>query len=208
MGLKAGFLASLAGISLTGITLTGCTNSAPPQGGANDPAVVMHSATPSTGHASPGGSPVASGSGQSTASTGPEPSAGPKTKQGAQAAAARFINLYYARQFANSWGLLTLDARQLISRAAWIDVHNTCAPRAATVQKSITSVVLFGESAIITQATPGASSQSAKDTYVLKYANGRWAVSPDDIATYQRGPVTADVAAAKAAGFCGNWKVY
>jgi hypothetical protein len=208
MDSKTGLRVGLAGIAVTGITLAGCTSSAPHLQNADDPALVMHSPGPATGSEPSSGSESARGSSQSAASTGKATPASPKTRQGAQAAATRFTQLYYSKRYADSWNLLAGDARQVISRSSWTDVHNACTPHGANPQKRIASVVLFGESAIITQAASGTGSASAKDTYVLSYVNGQWAISPDDIATYQRGSVAADVAAAKAAGFCGNWKVY
>jgi hypothetical protein len=44
--------------------------------------------------------------------------------------------------------------------------------------------------------------ESATETLV--YANGHWGFSPRDLALYQHGSVSADVAAAKTAGGCAS----
>jgi hypothetical protein len=205
---RAGVTATLAGITVAGMTLAGCTGggSHPPPGPGsvvasvgNDPALVQRSAT---------GSPSTSGAGQVLA---PDPRvmpvAGPKTKHGARAAAARFASLYFAGKFSDAWQLLTEASRRAIPLDAWTGVHNACGPRPAATPGAIVSVVVFGNTALVTQAVP-AGTGTSDDTYVLAYDNGQWVVSPDDKGTYSRGSITADIAAAKSAGYCGHQKVY
>ena len=72
----------------------------------------------------------------------------------------------------------------------------------------IKAMTVFGDAAIVTEAITGAPSQLGTAEDVFSYANGHWSYSPQDLSIYLHGSVTADIAAAKAAGFCTSWKVF
>ena len=72
----------------------------------------------------------------------------------------------------------------------------------------IKAVTVFGSAAIVTEAIAGAASKLGTAEDVFNYANGHWSYSPGDLSIYHHGSVAADVAAAKAAGFCTGWKIF
>jgi hypothetical protein len=86
-------------------------------------------------------------------------------------------------------------------------VHNGCQPDSTAATRTVSSVTVFGDTAIVTE-TAASGSAHHTDSYVLSYENGRWSYSPDSLGLYHHGSVPADIAAAKAAGFCGGWRVY
>ena len=85
-------------------------------------------------------------------------------------------------------------------------MHKACSAAGAGKSRVIKAVTVFGNAAIVTETVTGASSVAAED--VFTYADGHWRYSPQDPAIYQHGSVTADIAAAKAAGFCTSSKVF
>ena len=70
----------------------------------------------------------------------------------------------------------------------------------------IKAVTVFGNAAIVAETVAGALPGTAED--VFNYADGRWRYSPQDPSIYQHKSVTADIAAAKAAGLCTSSKVF
>jgi hypothetical protein len=57
---------------------------------------------------------------------------------------------------------------------------------------------------VVTAAFTGGTAKPEGATETLVYANGHWGFSPRDLALYRHGSVSADVAAAKAAGGCAS----
>jgi hypothetical protein len=205
----------LAGIALAG-TLGGCTSAVPGGAGARPAA-----AGAGDGIGGAGGDPVLAT--RSPAAPGPSaaggtmrpaldsrvtPRVGPKTKNAAQAAAARFITLYATGRFGDMYQLLAEDSRQSIPLAAWLGVHAACRPRTAIKAGQITSVVVFGNTALVTRVTSGATSGHGRETFSLKYAGKAWGVSPGDRSIYQQPSLAADIAAARQAGFCGEQRIF
>jgi len=47
-----------------------------------------------------------------------------------------------------------------------------------------------------------AASSIGSESVALTYTDGSWGIVPNHLSLYQHGSVAADVAAAKAAGFC------
>ena len=80
--------------------------------------------------------------------------------------------------------------------------------RAAGKPRVIKALTVFGDAAIVTEAVTGAPSEPGTAEDVFGYADGRWSYSPQDLSIYHHGSVTADVAAAKAAGLCTSWKIF
>lgn len=178
------FLKGLA-LGLVAASLAGCSVSGAPQpstaGGTSGPAVITTTAPP----AAP---------------------ASPEMRAGARAAAAQFYGLYSASQFAAFWNLLSSTTKDQISKGVWVSVHDACPSAADGKSRIIKAVTVFGSAAIVTEAIAGASPQTAED--VFNYVNGHWSYSPEDPSIYHQGSVTADIAAAKAAGFCASWKIF
>ena len=181
-------LAGLAGLVAVG--LVGCS------GPAAAPASAPYPGAASSSSSSPT-PPAATGSAATPA--GPTE---PPTKAGAQAAATSFYRLYSTGQYAASWDLLTLTAQRAIPRAAWVGVHAGCPSGGAGTARIIESVLVFGNAAIVTETVAGAASQLGKSHDVFNYANGHWAYAPNDLSIYHHGSIAADIAAAKALGFC------
>jgi len=134
--------------------------------------------------------------------------ASPQMRAGARAAAARSYRLYSASQFAAFWNLLSLAAKRQVPRHVWVKVHEACTSPGAAEYRTIKSVTAFGNAAIITEAVAGAPAKPGSAEDVFNYARGHWSYSPSDLSIYHHGSVAADVAAAKAAGFCTGWKIF
>ena len=129
-------------------------------------------------------------------------------RAGARVAAARFYRLYSARQFAGFWHLLSPATKRQVPRHVWVKVHEACTSAGAAESRVIESVTAFGNAAIITEAIAGALAKPDKAEDVFDYAHGRWSYSPGNLSIYYHGSVAADIAAAKAAGFCDGWKIF
>ena len=129
-------------------------------------------------------------------------------KAGARAAAAQFYGLYSASQFAAFWNLLAPATKRQVPRRVWVSVHEACPSAGAGKHRTIKAVTVFGNAAIVTEAVAGVPSQLGTAEDVFSYANGHWSYSPQDLSIYLHGSVTADIAAAKAAGFCTSWKLF
>jgi hypothetical protein len=180
-----GLLASLAAVSLVG-----CSHSAP---GAPAPGIAA-SASP----AGPASSqPVA-------APAGP---AEPMTRAGARAAAVHFDRLYLAGQFAATWDLLAPAVKQQIPQDLWVKVHDSCLS-GNTGKARIRAVTVFGDVAVVTETRPGTGAKHGRDSVVFSYTDRHWDYSPGDPGIYQHGSVAANVAAAKAAGFCTSGRAF
>jgi len=167
-------------VGLAAVGLAGCT------GGASGPSA---SPTPTI-----------------TATASSAPSASPQMKASARAAAVRFYSLYAASRYTAFWVLLAPATKRQVSRRAWAGVHEACSAARAGKSRVIKAVTVFGNAAIITETVAGASPGTAED--VFTYIDGRWRYSPQDPGIYHHGSVTADIAAAKAAGLCTSSKVF
>ncbi len=180
MRLEKGITAGLAGLAVLG--LVGCSS------GAATPSSV--SATPTV---------------RTTASS--VPAASPRQKAAAQAAALRFYGLYAAREYTAFWNLLAPATKRQIPRRVWVGVHQACVGGAAS-ERVVRAVTVFGDAAIVTEAIGGTASKARTTQDVFSYASGRGHYSPQDLSVYHHDSVTADVAAARAAGFCAGWKIF
>ena len=129
-----------------------------------------------------------------------------QVKTAAQVAAAQFYGLYSASQFAAFWNLLSPATKRQISGQVWVSVHDACPSAEAAKPRTIKAVTVFGNAAIVTEAIAEASPGTAED--VFSYVDGHWSYSPEDLSIYHHGSVAADIAAAKAAGFCASWKIF
>ena len=136
------------------------------------------------------------------------PSARPQVKEDARAAAAHFYALYSASRFAAFWNLLSPATKRQVSRRVWVGVHDACPDAGAGKSRIVKSVTVFGNAAIVTEAITGAAPKPETAEDVFNYVNGHWSYSPGDLSIYDHGSVTADIAAAKAAGLCAGWKIF
>jgi hypothetical protein len=184
MRVRKGLLAGLAAAGLAGSAgLAGCGGAA--------------SGPPSPGPVSP--------TVRTTASS--VPPASPRAKARARTAAAQFYDLYSASRFTAFWNLLAPATKRQVPRHVWVAVHEACPSADSGKQRVIKAVTVFGDAAIVTETITGVpAAKTAQD--VFNYANGHWSYSPGDLSIYRHGSVTADVAAAKAAGLCTGWKIF
>jgi hypothetical protein len=162
---------------------------------------------PAAGFSAPGiaANPAPAGTAGDSAPAAPAGPAEPKTRAGARAALVRYERLYLAGRFVAAWDLLTPAVKQEISRNLWVGVHDNC-PSAKAGRARIRAVTIFGDTAIVTETHPGVPAKRGRNAVVLNYADAHWGYSPGDPGIYQHGSVAANVAAAKAAGFCTGWK--
>jgi len=182
MRLSAGLAVGIAAVFLAGCSV----------GGAVEPSAAAPAATATRGVV--------------TRTAPPAAPASPRMRAAARAAASHFYDLYSARQYAAAWSLLSSTAKRQISRQVWVSVHDGCA---SGEEKSsfIGAVTVFGNAAIVT-AVVGTASKPDTTEDVFNDANGGWRYSPADLNIYHHGSVTADIAAARAAGYCATWRVF
>jgi hypothetical protein len=189
----------LAGLAcLAAVSLAGCASRpaspAPAEPTITEPAApAAHSAAASR-HVPHGGNAA------------PSNTANPQLATGARAAEVRFYDLYSARQFAASWNLLTPVAKHAIPLATWVGVHNGCPLGSAGAVRSVRSVTVFGDAAIVTETIAGSRPRLDVTEDIFSYAGGAWLYSPGNPGIYHHGSVTADITAARAVGFCTTWK--
>lgn len=141
-----------------------------------------------------------------TATASSVPAASPQMKASASVAAKHFYDLYAASQYTAFWNLLAPSTKREVSRKAWVGVHEACPSTSAGKSRVIRTVTVFGNAAIVSETVAGGPPDAAED--VFNYTNGNWSYSLGDLSIYRRGSLTADVAAAKAAGFCTSWKIF
>ena len=174
-------------VGVVAVGLAGCTNSA---------------STPSAA----GQSPTAAETVRSAAAQVTSLPAG--AKDDARAAAAQFDSAYLSGRFAASWYLLAPGARRQIPKKVWVGVHDGCPAATPGVTRVIKSVTVFGDTAIVTETIRGAQSRRNTAGYVFYYTGGHWGYSPVYPGIYHHGSISADIAAAKAAGLCADWKTF
>jgi hypothetical protein len=141
-----------------------------------------------------------------TATASSVPSASAHTKAVARAAAEQFYGLYAASQYTALWNLLASTTQRQVSRKAWVGVHEACSATRAGKSRVIKAVTVFGNAAIVAETVSGVLAGTAED--VFNYIDGQWRYTPQDPSIYQHRSVTADIAAAKAAGLCTSTKVF
>jgi hypothetical protein len=141
-----------------------------------------------------------------TATASSVPPASPSMKASAHAAAEEFYGLYTVSHYAALWNMLAPATKRQISRNAWIGVHEACSTGGAGKSRVIKAVTVFGNAAIVAETIAGIVPAKAED--VFNYTDGGWRYTPQDPSIYQRGSVTADIGAAKAAGLCTSSKIF
>lgn len=134
----------------------------------------------------------------------PSAAAQPETAAGARAAARQFLGLYSAGQYAASWTLLAPSVKRKVSQAAWVAVHQGCPPQSAGLAYNVSKATLTGNTAVVTVSLSGAAAAIGSASESLTYTAGRWGFVPSDLSSYGHGSVRADIAAAKAAGYCAS----
>jgi hypothetical protein len=128
----------------------------------------------------------------------------PETAAAARSVAEQYFGLYSAGQFAASYQLLAPSAQRAVSEATWVAVHQGCPAQAARLAYNVSKATLTGNTAIVTVSLAGAAASLGSESQALTYSAGRWGLVPSDLSLYKHGSVRADVAAAKAAGYCAK----
>ena len=128
----------------------------------------------------------------------------PDTASAVRADADDYLTLYTAGQFAVIYQMLSAPARQAIDQQAWVAVHRGCLGATGGMSYKIRHIAVTGQTAVVTVALTGGAAKPQSATETLVYAAGHWGFSPRDLALYRHGSVSADVAAAKAAGGCAS----
>ena len=76
--------------------------------------------------------------------------------------------------------------------------------KAAGLAYNVSKATVTGNTAIVTVSLSGAAAAIGSASEALTYAAGRWGFVPSDLSSYGHGSVKADIAAAKAAGYCAR----
>ena len=149
------------------------------------------------------GSPSSAGSPAASASTA---AAEPDTAAGVRAAAQQFYALYSAGQWGAAWAYLAPAAQSAVSVATWTAVHNGCPGPTVGLARVIKSVTFAGTTAVVSETVAGSLGNLATVSDAWTYSGGRWGFSlpASSMSFYKHGSVSADIAAAKAAGECGS----
>ena len=69
---------------------------------------------------------------------------------------------------------------------------------------NVKDTTLTGSTAVVTVTLAGAAASLASESESLTYSAHRWGFVPNDLSSYEHGSVKADIAAAKAAGYCAS----
>jgi hypothetical protein len=187
-------------VGLVAVGLAGCTNSAstPGSSGTTGPAPGSSGTT--------GPAPASSGTTRpASAQASPLPSGAIAS---ARAAARQFDNAYFASKYAASWNLLSPKVKRQVPENVWATVHKSCPAATSGVTREIKAVIVFGTTAIVTETVRRANSSQNTVENVFYYASGHWGYEPVNPGIYHGRSISADIAAAKAAGLCVGWKTF
>jgi hypothetical protein len=193
MRLQKGFAAGLAALSLGAAGLAGCSSGGSP-------------APPFPGTAAVGASTQAAAPRVAASNAPAVAPASSRQRSQAKTAATQALGLYASGQFAAFWNLLAPATKRQISSDDWVSVHEACSSSGPGGPVTVKAVTVFGNAAIVTETVTGSSPHTTE--VVFNYVDGAWSYTPDDLSVYGHGSATADVAAAKAAGLCGGWKIF
>lgn len=129
----------------------------------------------------------------------------PDTAAAAQSAAQQFFTFYSAGQWDDAWQYLTAAEKREAPESVYAAVHQRCPSAAAGMAYAIKSVTLAGQTAVITYTVSGATGAILGNaTMPVTWAPSGWGVEPSGMSVYTHGSVSADLAAAKAAGDCAG----
>jgi len=129
----------------------------------------------------------------------------PDTAAAAQSAAQQFFTFYSAGQWGDAWKYLTAAEKRAVPEPVYAAVHRACPSAAAGLAYSIKSVTLAGQTAVITYTVSGATGALVGNaTMPATWSPSGWGVEPSGMSIYSHGSVSADIAAAKAAGDCAG----
>jgi hypothetical protein len=168
-------------------------------------ALIATAACSSTPAVPPATSAATTAVGMPTATaSSPRAAAQQETAAAATAVAKQYFGLYSAGQFALSWTLLAPSAQRSVSKATWVAVHQGCPAQSAGLAYEVKDTTVTGSTAIVTVSLAGVAASIGSESEAFTYSAGRWGLVPDDLSLYKHGSIRADIAAAKAAGYCAS----
>lgn len=167
-------------------------------------AVLAAAACSNAASTSSGAPSAATTSAAAAASTTQASTVQSETAAAAAAVARQYLGLYSAGQFAAAYGLLAPSTQQTVGEPTWVAVHQGCPSQAAGLAYDVKDTTLTGNTAVVTVTLAGAASSLASESEALTYSSGRWGFVPNDLSLYEHGSVKADIAAAKAGGYCAG----
>jgi hypothetical protein len=138
----------------------------------------------------------------SSPSAAPSPQASPMTAAAAQAAATAYFDFYAARQYAAVYPLLSPAARQVISQAEWVAVHQACHSTVAELSYKVSRPEVAGTTAVVNVSLAGAAAAIGSEEETFTYSGGRWLYAPSDLSVYRHHSAAQAVAAARAQDLC------
>jgi hypothetical protein len=167
-------------------------------------AAVLAAAACSSGTSSTPASTTSAAASTSASATATAAAAQPETASAARSVAEQYFGLYSAGQFAATYGLLAPSTQRVVSEATWVAVHQGCPAESAGLAYNVSKAALTGNTAVVTVSLAGVAASLGSESQALIYSAGRWGLVPRDLSFYKHGSVRADIAAAKAAGYCAK----
>jgi len=86
----------------------------------------------------------------------------------------------------------------------WVAVHQGCPPQSAGLAYNVSEATVTGSTAIVAVSLSGVAAGIGSVSEALTYTADRWGFVPSDLSSYGHGSIKKDLAAAKAAGYCGK----
>jgi hypothetical protein len=167
-------------------------------------AALIATAACSSTPAAPATSAATTAAMPTAADSSPRAAAQQETAAAAAAVAKQYFGLYSAGQFALSWTLLAPSAQRSVSKATWVAVHQGCPAQSAGLAYEVKDTTVTGNTAVVTVSLAGVAASIGSESEAFTYSGGRWGLVPDDLSFYRHGSIRADIAAAKAAGYCAR----
>lgn len=102
------------------------------------------------------------------------------------------------------WGADAPSAQHSVSKATWVAVHQGSPARSASLTYEVKDATLTGSTAVVIVSLSGVAASIGSESEAFTYSAGRWGLVPGDLSFYKHGSIRADIAAAKAAGYCAS----
>lgn len=176
-------------------------NTAPRASAQSRPAASVSSAAPVSSTPATSAAPATSAPATPAAPAASVTPAAPLTGAAARSAATTYFSLDAAGQYAATYALLDFQARQQVSEATWVTVHQDCKSSVPGLAFAVGTSTLSGTTAVISVAVTGQGSSLGTDHETFVYRDGRWLYAPSDLPSYQGTPAQI-IARLKAAGNC------
>lgn len=102
--------------------------------------------------------------------------------------------------------MLTPSDRHAVDQSTYVAVDQGCPSASAGLARDIKRVTVVGNTAIVVENVAGVLSSIGTVTDTFIYSNGQWNYSypPSVLSVYEHGSVSADIAAARSAGYCAH----